>query len=155
MTVVTPILDKEAIEKVIELRARLTRGGLAPEAIQKAIEAFQAGDIHALSFAAVGDFLTVTIPEELLMRVFPQVRDGYDLAARPEPGKQWIQFLERNPAPILEYEINRHRGDRRSLTIRWPGTEKDEGPESEAFDKEKVAASAAEPSEATRGADPF
>ena len=141
MTAVTPILDKEAIEKVTELRARLTRGGLSPEAIQKAIEAFEAGEIHALNFTADHlSRLVVPIPEALLVKLFPNLMQDWISAP---PGEPWTKFLATKP--ILEFEIKHHRGDRRSLTIRWPGTEENEGPESEASEKEKVAASAAEP----------
>jgi hypothetical protein len=128
MTTVTPILDATQIKEVTELRARLTRGGLAPEAVQKAVEAYQAGDIYGLNFATVdgdtGPTLTVPIPEELLVKVFPQLaekREGHEQHAL------WADFL--SSEPHLEYEINRHRGDRKSLTIRWPGAKNEEGPE--------------------------
>ena len=144
-TTVMPILDKKAIEFATELRARLTRGGLAPEAVHRACEAFHAGDIHGLAFVAVHDTLTVPIPEELLVKVFPQLLDL--LVAEPkDPADRWAAFLK--AVPTLEYEINRHRGDKKSLTIRWPGAKDEEGPEPtepEASAKESVAADAATP----------
>ncbi|KKN14358.1 hypothetical protein LCGC14_0996870 [marine sediment metagenome] len=147
-TAVTPILDARLIEALSELRGRLTRGGLSPEAVQKAIEAYKAGDLHALNFATSNGALVVPIPEELLVRVFPQLLDQALDGDRP-----WKAFLDK--CPLLEYEINRHRGDRKSLTIRWPGAKAEEGPDpepAEASGKEAVTASAAD---GESGNDPF
>ena len=140
---VTPILDAKLIEALSELRGRLTRGGLSPDAVQRAIEAYKAGDLHALNFATTEGVLVVPIPEELLIRVFPQLNEE---RTDHEQHATWADFLAK--CPLLEYEINRHRGDRRSLTIRWPGAKAEEGPDpdqAEASEKEAVAASAAEP----------
>ena len=139
---VTPILDAKLIETLNDLRARLTRGGLSPDAIQRAIEAYKAGDIYALNFATSQGSLVVPIPEELLVRIFPQLHTEKS-ASCPQAGNPWMAFLTKTPA--LEYEINRHRGDRRSLTIRWPDTKAEEGPDpeqAEASGKEAVASNA-------------
>ena len=145
---ITPILDAKLLETLSELRARLTRGGLSPEAVQKAIEAFKAGDLHALSFATTEGCLVVPIPEDLLVRVFPQLQDQTAAEGPQEPGNPWKAFLATKP--ILEYEINRHRGDRRSLTIRWPDTKAEEGP-----DPEQVETSGAEEGPDPEQNDPF
>ena len=143
MTVTTPILDAKLIETLSDLRGRLTRGGLSPEAVQKAIEAYRAGDLHALNFATSQGSLVVPIPEELLVRVFPQLQDELT-GMGPQKGLGWAAFLAK--VPLLEYEIKRHRGDRRSLIIRWPDTKAEEGPDpeqAEASGEEAVAADAA------------
>lgn len=141
-----PILDAKMIETLTELRTRLTRGGLSPEAVQRAIEAFKVGDLHALSFATTEGCLVVPIPEELLVRVFPQLRDQTAAEGPQEIGNPWKAFL--TTKPILEYEIKRHRGNQMSLIIRWPDTRAEEGPDpeqAEASEKGTVAASATEP----------
>ena len=157
LTAVTPILDAKLIETLNELRARLTRGGLSPEAVQKAIEAYKAGDLHALNFATTNGALVVPIPEELLVRVFPQLHDRKNLPGftpgTVDESRPWKAFIDKGP--VLEYEINRHRGDRKSLTIRWPGAKAEEGPDpepAEASGKEAVTASAAD---SESGDDPF
>ena len=91
------------------LKNRLTRGGLAPEAVQKAIEAFDAGDIHSLNFSKAGGRLICPIPQELLVRVFPKLADI--------PAKATVRDLDHLS---LEYEINRHHGGVKSLTLKWP-----------------------------------
>ena len=98
-----------------ELRSRLTRGGLSPEAVDKAINAFEAGDLHSLNFHRLeSGTLICPLPEELLVKVFPGV------AAIPKSAtSKDMDHL------YLEYEINRHRGDKKSLTVRWPGDSKE------------------------------
>jgi hypothetical protein len=103
-------------DELEELKSRLARGGLSPEAVDKAADAYIAGDIHALNLAYVGNGakrrLICPIPDELLTRVFPELDVGTD----PGLTNKDLQSV------FLEYEINRHRGDVRSLTIRYPET---------------------------------
>ncbi len=92
---------------------RLTRGGLAPDAAEKAVDAMEAGDIHALNLAVTKSGAVVCpVPFELLVKCFPV------LAGVP------LKNGKANPDDVrgmtLEYTINRHRGGRRSLTIFWP-----------------------------------
>jgi len=101
----------------------LTRGGLSPEAVDKAAKAYEAGDVHALSltyYKVLGrdeKHLICPIPEELLTRVFPEL-------VKATPRDVEIYYLE--------YEINRHRGGVQSITIRYPNSEENvEPPEPE------------------------
>lgn len=95
---------------------RLTRGGLAPDAAAKAVDAMEAGDIHALNFAVTKNgHVVCPIPFELLVKVFP-VLGGI-------PTKNGKVDADEIRGMTLEYTINRHRGGRRSLTISWPGDE--------------------------------
>lgn len=116
-----------------ELRERLTRGGLAPEAVEKAVDAWDAGDIFALNFAiAKGGFLICPVPEELLRKVFP-IPD-------PTPEEEDLESI------YLEYEINRHRFGKKSLTLRWPGDKDANG--------EEVAAASPAPEPTEKSRDP-
>ena len=101
----------------LHLQSRLTRGGLAPEAVQKALEAFEAGDIHALNFSLAKGRLICPIPQELLVRVFPKLADI--------PTKATAKDLDHLS---LEYEINRHHGGLKSLTLKWPEEEVEHAP---------------------------
>lgn len=94
----------ESIPDMDELRERLTRGGLAPEAVEKAIEAFEAGELQSLVFAiGKDDRFNLIVPAELLVKVFPT------LAEKPPSAEDYVV-----------YEINRHRYGKKSLTLRWP-----------------------------------
>lgn len=104
-------------DPVEELRSRLTRGGLSPEAVDKAAKAYVAGDVHALNLVYSEKHLTCPIPEELLTRVFPEL-----VEARPDN----VGLFH------LEYEINRHRGGVQSITIRFPDSEESAEPETPA-----------------------
>lgn len=110
--------DLSTCDPVEELRSRLTRGGLSPEAVEKAAKAYEAGDVHALNLVHIKDAgLVCLIPEELLTRVFPEL-------AKVTPNN--VDLVQ------LEYEINRHRGGVQSITIRFPNArENAEAPEPE------------------------
>jgi len=115
--------DLSTCDPVEELRSRLTRGGLSPEAVEKAAKAYEAGDVHALNLAYYKvpgrdeKHLICPIPEELLTRVFPEL-------AKVTPNN--VDLVQ------LEYEINRHRGGVQSITIRFPNArENAEAPEPE------------------------
>ncbi len=105
--------DLSTCDPVEELRSRLTRGGLSPEAVEKATKAYEAGDVHALNLAYYKELgskekhLICPVPEELLTRVFPEL-------AKVTPDN--VDLVQ------LEYEINRHRGGVQSITIRLPNT---------------------------------
>ena len=82
---------------------RLIRGGLAPDAAEKAVDAMEVGDIHALNFAVTKSGAVVCpIPYELLVRCFPA------LAGVPMKGGK--VDAEELRGMKLEYAINRHRG---------------------------------------------
>lgn len=108
-------------EPVEELRSRLTRGGLSPEAVEKAAKAYVAGDVHALKLIYVHahlkghdiKHLECPIPEELLTRVFPELS---------KVTEETVDDVR------LEYEINRHRGGVQSITIRFPNADENEEP---------------------------
>ncbi len=99
----------ETLDEKEDLRTRLARGGLAPEAVEKAVEAYEAGEIQSVPII-IGkkDVLHAEIPDDLLRKVFPI------------PG---LSTLEKGELLFLEYEINRHRYGKKSLTLRWPGDE--------------------------------
>ncbi|MEE8174168.1 MAG: hypothetical protein V3T71_02470 [Dehalococcoidia bacterium] len=93
---------------------RLTRGGLSQEAARKAADALEAGDIYSLNFAVTKNGAVVCpIPFELLVKCFPQLSGLPQKGGRPD--------AEELRGMRLEYTINRHRGGKKSLTIRWPG----------------------------------
>jgi len=106
-----------------DMRERLSRGGLGPEAVQKAISAYEAGDIQALNFAVTKNGAVVCpVPFELLVKCFPQ------LAGLPQrDGKPDADELR---GMTLNYTINRHRFNKKSLTLSWPQEDlEDEPPE--------------------------
>ena len=100
---------------------RLTRGGLSPEAARKAADALEAGDIFSLNFAVTKNGAVVCpIPFELLVKCFPQL-DGLPMKGG-KPDAEELRGMR------LDYTINRHRGGKKSLTIRWPGEVEAEEP---------------------------
>ncbi len=109
----TTAAEEEYAAQTESLKDRLTRGGLGPEAVQKAISAFEAGDIHALNFAVTKNGAVVCpVPFELLVKCFPQLaglpmRDG-------KPDADELRGM------TLNYTINRHRFNKKSLTLSWP-----------------------------------
>lgn len=100
---------------------RLTRGGLSPEAARKAADALEAGDVYSLNFAVTKNGAVVCpVPFELLVKCFPQLNGLPMKGGKPD--------AEELRGMRLEYTINRHRGGKKSLTIRWPGEPEAEEP---------------------------
>lgn len=96
------------------MRERLTRGGLSSDAVDRAISAYLAGDIHSLNLAVTKDGTIVCpIPWELLQKCFPVLASAPTKNGRVDPAE--IRGM------TLAYTINRHRAGKKSLTITWPG----------------------------------